>query len=134
MDGFFIRQSVGLHTHVDAARLERPDDLRQVGAQKGFPPGEQHHARAGFCQVVGNAFDLVQTAFGEFSVGRADVALPAGQVAAGGDVELHVRRRGVEQGGEREVAEGPEREYAGHTLDYTRAAMDGWERRGDFAA
>lgn len=36
----------------------------------------------------------------------------------------------MEQGGEREVAEGPEREYAGHTLDYTRAAMDGWERRG----
>ncbi len=110
--------------------MERPDDLRQVGAHKGFPPGEQHHARAGFCQVVGNAFDLVQAAFGEVGVGRADVALPAGQVAAGGDVELHVRRRGVEQGGAREVKEGPEREYAGHTLDYTRAAKDGFVMTG----
>lgn len=54
----------------------------------------------------------------------------ADPVAAGRNVELYVHRRGVEQGSACEVDEGPEREYAWHTLDYTRAAKDGFEMGG----
>lgn len=86
--------------------MERPDDLWQVGSQERFTPGEQYHGCAGFCQVVGDALDLVQAAFGEVGIGRADVALQAGEVTAGGDVELHVGRRSMEQGGARKVEEG----------------------------
>ena len=96
---FMRGKAVCLHANMDSPAGERTDDLGQIKACEGFSSSEQDHRHPHAGEVVRDAFDLIQGAFPDVGICINDVALLAGQVAAGRDVKLDIDRGVLNKGG-----------------------------------
>ena len=107
----FGREPVGLGAHVNPARGERADDLRQIAAHEGLAAGQQDDPGPERREVLGHGVHLVKRYFLHIGIGVDDIALLAREIAPRGYVKLHVHRATTRDEPARDVQGRPEREH-----------------------
>ena len=69
----------------------------QIDAGERLAARQKHHRHAHGGEVVSDPLHFIERALPHVGVGINDVALLAGEIAAGGDVELYVNRRVLQE-------------------------------------